>query len=144
MQAAHCSLHNRFISTDDRPCLFTFRTGMIKLLPGIQSMCTYTSYMGSYSILSYVVFIVAPCNAAVKDCDLPCFRLLGWMTIYLNNTYGFRDSRSNSSCLVREVAVWFIFLDAMITYDRSNGTSEAIIIITSPLKHHHNIITTSS
>ena len=63
-----------------------------------------------------------------KVCRLACFGELGWMTVYLNNTYGFirhGDSRSNSLRLLREVAVWLMFLDTMVTYDRSIGTREA-------------------
>ena len=64
-------------------------------------------------------------------CGLACFSGLGWMAIlHLGNTYGFirhGDSRSNTLCLAREVAVWFMFLDAMITYDRSIGTREAFM-----------------
>ena len=50
------------------------------------------------------------------------------MQTYLSNPFGFirhEDSLSNNLCLVREVAVWLVFLDAMITeYDRSTGTRE--------------------
>ena len=53
------------------------------------------------------------------------------MTIYLNNNYGFirhGDSRGNTVCLVREVTVWLMFLDAIVTYDRSSiGTREAFM-----------------
>ena len=52
------------------------------------------------------------------------------MPIYLNNTYGFirhGDSHSNTLCLVREAAVWLMFLDVMMTHDRSIGTREAFM-----------------
>ena len=52
------------------------------------------------------------------------------MTIYLSSTYGFirhRDSRSNTLCLVREVSVSLMFLDATITYNRGIRTKEAFV-----------------
>ena len=79
-------------------------------------------------ILPCVVFIVAPCNAA-RVCALACFSGLGLMAIYLINTYGLirhGDSRSKTFCLV--VVVRLMFLDAIITYNRSSiGTREAFM-----------------
>ena len=90
-------------------------------------MCTYTSYM--VLILPFVVYIVEPCNAA-RVCGLAYFSGHGWMTIYLKKTCGFirhGDSRSNTLCLVRQVAVWSMFLDVMITYDRSIDARNAFM-----------------
>ena len=98
----------------------------INFIPGIQCvrMCR-TRVL----ILPSVVFVAAPCNAA-RVCGLACSSGLGWMASYLNNTYGFirhGDSRSNALCLIRDVAVWLMFLDAMITYDRSIGAREVFM-----------------
>ena len=91
---------------DDCPCLFAFghisywyRAGMMKPLPGIQCVRMRRTWVLILPV--FVVFFVAPCNAA-RACGLACFRYnsgLGWMTMYLSNTYGFirhGGSRSNT------------------------------------------------
>ena len=53
------------------------------------------------------------------------FSGLGWMTIYLNNTYRF----IRHGIRVVILYAWYIMtvLDAVITYDRSIGTREAFV-----------------
>ena len=99
---------------------------MIIFLPGMIEWVGVRLRHTWVLILPFVVFIVAPCNAA-RVCGLAWFinSGLGWMAIlYLNNTHGVirhRDSRSNNLCLVREAAVWLMFVDAM--YDGNNITA---------------------
>ena len=72
-------------------------------------MCAYTSYMGSCTAICRLCCCTLQ-SMQQKVCRLACIGGLGWMAIYLNNTYGFirhGDSRSNtcmpgtrSCCLV--------------------------------------------
>ena len=101
--------------------LFIFRTGMI-ILTGY-SMCTSLLYCHVTSLLLY---------PARRVCRLPFVDGLGWMTTYLNNSYGYILP------YIRVVlAAWYeklkpgmmgmIVLDAKVTYDRSIGRREAFV-----------------
>ena len=75
------------------------------------------------------VFIAAPCNAA-RVCDLACVSGLGWMSVYLNNTYGFIQHGIRVVILYawyEKLLPGMILLDATTTYDRSIGMREAFV-----------------
>ena len=84
--------------------LITFRTGTIKALPGIQCVRIRRTWV---LILPFVVFIVAPCNAA-RVCGLACFTGRGRMTIFLNNTY--YTASSDTGIRVVILYVWYEML----------------------------------
>ena len=59
----------------------------------------------------------------------PFFSVLGWMTRYLNNAYGFirHGIRVRLYAWYDKLLLGMIALDAVITYDRSIGMREAFV-----------------
>ena len=79
--------------------------------------------MGSYYTVMCVtcsLWYSVPCNSVGG---------LGWMTIYLNNTYVFsrHGIRVTFYAWYEKLLPGVLVLDAMITYDRSVGTREAFV-----------------
>ena len=83
-------------------------------------MCTNVVHGSLYCPGCYV-FIAVPCKSMTPGF---CYSGLGWMTIHLNNTYGFirHGTRDIHYAWHEKLLPGMTVLDAMITYDRRIGT----------------------